>query len=113
MLTDVKIRKAMPTSRAYRLTDYGGLYLFVTPSGGKHWRMRYRFGGKEKTLTFGPYPEVSLAQAREARDAAKAVLREGLDPAVIRRHEQQALQTDTFENIAREWHERTKDKWKG
>lgn len=112
MLTDTQIRKAKPADRPYRLADSGGLFLYVTPAGGKHWRLRYRFQGKEKTLTFGPYPQVSLAQAREARDAAKAVIREGLDPSVVRRHEQQSLQTDTFENIAREWHERTKSKWK-
>lgn len=112
MLTDTQIRKAKPADRPYRLADSGGLFLYVTPAGGKHWRMRYRYAGKEKTLTFGPYPQVSLAKARESRDAAKAVLREGLDPSVVRRHEQKALQTDTFENIAREWFERTKGKWK-
>lgn len=112
MIRDAEIRKAKPKDQPYRIADAGGLFLYVTPAGGKHWRMRYRFVGKEKTLTFGPYPQVSLAEAREARDAAKAVLREGLDPAVVKRHEQQALQTDTFENLAREWHERTTPKWK-
>lgn len=112
MLTDAQIRRAVPTKRAYRLADYGGLFLHVTPAGGKHWRMRYRYGGKEKTLSFGPYPQVTLAEAREARDAAKAVLREGLDPSVVKRHEQQALQVDTFEAIAREWHGNTKEKWR-
>src|SRR5205823_8716591 len=58
----------------------GGLHMHVTTSGGKLWRLRYEYGGREKLLSFGPYPEVSLAEAREQRDAAKAMLRDGRDP---------------------------------
>jgi hypothetical protein len=65
MLTDAKARQAKPKERDYKLADSAGLYLFVTRTGSKSWRMKYRFGGKEKRLTFGLYPEVSLAEARE------------------------------------------------
>lgn len=65
MLTDMQIRKAAPADRPYKLSDAGGLYLFVSPAGGKVWRLKYRFGGKEKLLTIGPYPVVSLSAARD------------------------------------------------
>ena len=82
MLTDLKARQAKPREKDYKLGDSGGLYLFVTSKGHKGWRMKYRFAGKEKRLNFGPYPEVSLSEAREQRDAARKLLREHRDPMV-------------------------------
>lgn len=70
-LTNVAIRAAKPREKAYKLADEKGLFLFITPSGGKYWRLKYRFAGKEKKLAFGVYPEVSLAEAREKRDQAR------------------------------------------
>ena len=113
MLTDAAARAAKPKERAYKLTDGGGLHLFVTPAGGKLWRLRYGFGGKEKLLSFGPYPEVGLAQAREARGAAKALLRTGRDPMLEKKARRAAAHdaAGTFEAIARDWHARQAPTW--
>jgi hypothetical protein len=70
-----------------KLTDRAGLYLRVTPASSKLWRMRYEFGGREKLLSFGPYPDVSLAEARNRQDAAKRQLREGRDPSLEKKLE--------------------------
>ncbi|MGQ3676228.1 integrase arm-type DNA-binding domain-containing protein [Xanthobacter sp. TB0139] len=75
-LTDTQIRKAKPADRLYRLTDGGGLFLAVTPAGGKIWRLRYEIEGKEETLVLGPYPDIGRQEAREARVAQKRLLRE-------------------------------------
>jgi len=113
-LTDVQARTAKPREKTYKLTDGNGLYLQVTPAGGKWWRFKYRFGGKEKLLSFGTYPEVSLAGAREKRDAARKQVAAGIDPGEVRKA-QKAAQTDraanSFEVVAREWHERQKAIW--
>jgi integrase len=85
MLSDLAIRKAKPEERAYKLSDGGGLHIAVQPNGGKLWRLKYRFGGKEKLLSFGPYPAVSLVFARQKRDEAKRQLASGLDPSVQRK----------------------------
>ena len=77
MLTDLKVRTAKATGKRMKLSDFNGLYLDITPSGKKSWRMRYRVGPKDRTHTFGPYPEVSLKAAREMRDDARAKLRHG------------------------------------
>ncbi len=113
MLTDAGVRAAKPKERAYKLTDGGGLVLFVAPTGSKLWRMRYTFGGKEKLLSFGPYPQVSLAQARDERDGAKKLLRAGKDPAVEKKinHANVGDESGTFEAIAREWHARNVPIW--
>ncbi|SAI72958.1 phage-related integrase [Bordetella ansorpii] len=79
-LNDTQCRAARPGEKPYKLFDGGGLYLFVTPSGAKSWRLAYRFNLSSKTMTFGLYPEVTLAQARAQRDEAKAILRQGRDP---------------------------------
>jgi hypothetical protein len=84
VLTDATIRAAKGREKAYKLTDGGGLYVQVTPGGSKLWRMRYEFGGKEKLLSFGRYPDLGLADARDRRQAAKQLLREGQDPALAR-----------------------------
>lgn len=74
MLTVKQIDSAKPEDKGYRLSDSGGLFLFVPPTGKKVWRMRYRFEGKEKTLVIGPYPEISLADARIKQSEAKVKL---------------------------------------
>ena len=120
MLTDAKIKAAKPRETAYKLVDSGQLFLHVTPAGGKHWRMNYAFGKNaagrpaQKTLTFGPYPSVTLVEARNKRDEAKTLLREGRDPAVERKvstRERAADQGNTFEVIARRWYELRKSIW--
>ncbi|MET4041846.1 integrase [Bradyrhizobium sp. RT6a] len=114
MITDTQCRKAKPAEKPFKLTDGGGLYLHVTPAGGKHWRCRYEFAGKEKVLTFGPYPAISLTDARAKRDSAKATLRTGRDPSVVRKLEKANLAFSdqaTFESIAREWHTLNKMRW--
>ncbi len=108
-LTDVQCRSAKPQARDYRLPDAGGLHLFVTTAGARLWRLRYKVGGKEKTLSIGPYPEIGLSAARDARDAAKAVLRGGQDPARVKRR---AGGSDAFEAVARRWHQQKKPTWR-
>jgi hypothetical protein len=104
MLTDVKIRKAKAADKPYKLTDGGGLHVYVTPAGGKLWRLRYELERKEKLLSIGPYPSVGLAEAREVATNAKRLLREGKDPAVEKRLRRLQIVTDggtTFEVVAR------------
>ncbi len=105
-LSDLVIRKAKATDKAQRLFDGGGLYLEVTPAGGKLWRQKYRFAGKEKRLAHGAYPEVTLVAARERRDAARRLLASGVDPGEHRRAEKVAgadRAANSFEVVAREW----------
>ena len=120
MLTDAKIKAAKPRDTAYKLVDSQQLYLHVTPAGGRHWRMNYTYGknaaGKpaQKTLTFGPYPAVTLLDARRKRDEAKELLREGRDPAIERRVSSQARAAEnenTFKPVALRWHELRKPTW--
>ncbi|WP_051626135.1 tyrosine-type recombinase/integrase [Kozakia baliensis] len=114
MLTDSQVRTAKGKEKAYKITDGGGLYVQITPPGGKHWRWRYEFNKKEKTLTLGSYPEVSLADARVERDAARKVLRAGRDPSIEKRIIRAAIRTnpgETFEATARAWHEQRIDLW--
>lgn len=108
MLTDTACRKAIPGEKDRKLTDDRGLYLLVRKSGSKLWRLKYRFAGKEKTLSIGAYPEVTLSAARIARDKAQAQLRDGIDPSAEKQARKiQALADafDNFERIARAWHE--------
>jgi integrase len=105
-LTDTAIRNAKPRSKPYKITDGMGLYLEVMPTAAKYWRMRYRFAGKDKRQAFGVYPEVSLAAAREARDKARAMLRESRDPSAERKAtKQRALLSagNSFKAVAVEW----------
>lgn len=111
-LSDVKVRSAKPEAKAYKLTDGDGMVLLVHPNGSKYWRLRYRFGGKEKMLALGKYPEVSLADARARRDEARKILANDVDPsenkkAVKVEQEQEAV---TFEVVARDWHA-SNQKW--
>lgn len=112
-LTDTALRNAKPGPKLRRIYDSGGLYVEVAPAGGKWFRFKYHFGGKERRLSLGVYPDVSLAQARERRDEARRLLAEGTDPSTVRKAakaEQQA-QADTFERIARQWHQNRLTKW--
>lgn len=114
MLTDVDVRNAKAGEAAYKLADSGGLHLHVSTSGHRSWRCKYRFGGKEKLLTLGSYPQMSLKQARAGRDDAKRLLREGRDPSLERQklqHRQQASAVTTFEGVARDWHGIMKGQW--
>ena len=77
-LTNIAIRNTKPKAKPYKLTDGEGMYLFVTPDGGRYWRMDYRFNGKRGTLAFGVYPEVSLAAARDKRASARKQLAAGI-----------------------------------
>ena len=86
-ITEVDIIKATPRENAYKLTVGGALYLLVSPSGGKYWRMKYRFNGKENAFSIGSFPKISLQQAIEARDNAKTLLKEGLDPNFAKQKE--------------------------
>ncbi|HZJ17491.1 MAG TPA: integrase arm-type DNA-binding domain-containing protein [Chthoniobacteraceae bacterium] len=107
MLTEVKIRTFKPGQKAVRLSDERGLYLEVTPNGGRWWRLRYRFDGKEKLISLGTYPDTGLKAARERRDAARRLLESGVDPSEARRAEKAStlqVGTNSFEAVAREWH---------
>lgn len=107
MLSDTQIRAAKASDKPLRLYDERGLYLEITPSGGRWWRLKYRFGGKEKLLSMGTYPDTGLKAARDRRDRARELLAQGVDPSVARRAErdsQAQAATNSFEVVAREWH---------
>lgn len=113
-LTDMQIRKAKAAEKPYKLTDGGGLHLAVSPAGGKVWRLRYEIAGKEKLLTIGPYPDISLQEAREARTTQKKLLREGKDPSAEkadRRWVATIPANVTFEHLAREWYRLNQPHW--
>lgn len=105
-LSDTSIRNAKPESKAVRMFDGGGLYLEVSPAGGKLWRLKYRFDGKEKRLALGVYPDVSLKDARDRREVARKLLSAGVDPGANKKA-QKTARTDaaanSFEIVAREW----------
>ncbi|EGO6716700.1 tyrosine-type recombinase/integrase [Escherichia coli] len=102
-LTDSKIRAAKPFAKSYKLTDSQGLYLTVSTSGSKLWYFRYFFGGKESRLAFGPYPQITLAEAREKRDAARKLLASRVNPSQLRKSETVDA-SRTFQFIATAWH---------
>lgn len=113
-LSDLKCRTAKPRDRAYKLFDGGGMYLYVTPSGSKTWRLRYfKPGGKEGTLIIGKYPIVSLAVARTKRDEAKALLLDNLDPMEEKQKAKIAAQRASllFETVTLEWHVEMSRRW--
>ncbi len=112
-LSDTKIRNAKPKSNQYKLFDGDGLFIVIAPSGGKWWRFKYRFGGKEKLLSLGTYPEVSLAQARERRFEARKQVANGIDPSQVRKAKKVALESadNTFEVVAWEWFGKFEPGW--
>ena len=108
-LTDTAVRNLKPGDRPRKVADEKGLYLLVRPSGGRYWQMKYRFAGKERTLSFGIYPDVPLVQARRGRDEARAMLARGIDPGAAKQAEklrQRQAAADSFEAVAREWFSR-------
>lgn len=110
MLTDKQCKAAVATTMPIKLFDGNGLHLFVTPKGFKGWRMKYRIGRTEKQLTFGPYPEVSLREARDRRDEARALLRQGIDPGAAKRA--QVAPRLTLRQFAERWMALQADAWK-
>lgn len=110
-LTDTEIKRAKPAAESYRMADGGNLFLLVTPSGGKLWRWAYRFEGKQKLMTFGKYPDVSLARARERHAQQRSILAEGTDPMAQKKAEKTAVRLATensFATVAAQW----LDHWK-
>ncbi|MDE2440362.1 MAG: integrase arm-type DNA-binding domain-containing protein [Betaproteobacteria bacterium] len=103
-LTETQAKNAKPRERAYKLADSEGLFLLVQPNGTKLWRMKYRVAGKEKLLSFGAYPALGIAAARDKRKAAKALLAEGKDPMKAK-GEVISENGDTFYMVAKRWHE--------
>ncbi|QDK32585.1 tyrosine-type recombinase/integrase [Sphingomonas sp. IC081] len=117
MLTELQCRAAKTADKALKLTDAQGLHLYVTTSGHKSWRYKYRFGGKERRIVFGPYPEISLRKAREMRDDARIELREGRDPGLEykRRATRRAAGVEDdrrFRSVATRWHSLQEPQWK-
>lgn len=113
-LTDRAIKNAKPDKKPQRLFDGGGLYLEIAPSGGRWWRFKYRFGGKEKRLSLGVYPDVSLADARGRREAARKLLAAKIDPSEQRKEDRRvaaALEASSFEHVAREWYAKQAHIW--
>jgi hypothetical protein len=111
-LTDTKCRNAKGQIKPRKLSDGGGLHLLVNPDGSKYWRLAYRWHGKQRTLALGVYPAVGLMEARAARDKAKRDLAANIDPSVVKRERKRAAKIatgNTFEAVAREWHENWKD----
>jgi hypothetical protein len=113
-LTDTACKQAKPTGKTFRLFDGGGLYLEVSPSGGRWWRLKYRFDHKEKRLSLGTYPDIGLKDARNRRDDARKLLASGADPGANRKA-LKASRADrvanTFEVLAREWYEKHLSGW--
>jgi integrase len=113
-LTVTAINGFKPQEKPYKKADAAGLYLEINPNGRKYWRYRYRWLGKQKLLAIGVYPEISLSDARERRDKARKLLADNIDPSAERKKAKRAARIDadnTYEAIAREWHENQKDGW--
>jgi len=114
MLSDSKIKNSKPLERPYKISDSGGLYIHIHTNGSKYWRMKYRFSGKERLLSLGIYPSVSLQEAREKRDQAKKMLSNKSDPSELKKRLKsniEGLYGNTFEVIAKEWMQTKKTEW--
>lgn len=113
-LTDTKLRSVKSSDKTQKLFDEKGMYLEVTPKGGTYWRLKYRIDGKEKRLSFGVYPEVSLKEAREKRTEARKLIANGVDPSEVRKAEKAGRLengANTFEVVALEWFARQSQDW--
>ena len=113
-LTNASVRTAKPREKAFKLSDEKGLYLLVSPAGGKWWRLDYRFSGKRKTLSLGVYPDVGLKDARGRRDEARKLIADGIDPGENRKAMKSARSdraANSFEVVAREWFAKQAPNW--
>ena len=110
MLTDVAVRNAKPKEKPFKLADERALYLLVMPTGGKLWRLDYRFGDRRKTISLGSYPDVSLARAREKRDEVRRLLADGIDPLAQRKADKVAT-AETFRTVTEEFLAQRKPIW--
>lgn len=113
-LSDTAVRNAKPKTKPYKMSDGEGLFLLITPSGAKYWRLKYFFAAKEKLLALGVYPDVALADARERRAQARKVLANGNDPGEAKKEAKRLIidkHAHTFEVVAREWHQNRLAKW--
>ena len=111
-LTDTKIKQLKPAEKDYKESDEKGMYLLVRVTGSKLWRMKYRIGGVEKTLSIGAYPDVTLKEARELRDKARADLAKGIDPSEVKKAAKATLSgADSFAAIALEWYGKQEATW--
>lgn len=113
-IKDTAARNAKPREKQCKLTDEKGLFLLVHPNGSKYWRMKYRIGGKEKTLSIGVYPEISIKDARTARDEARKMIAEGIDPSAEKKANKAArveAVANSFKAVSIEWLDRQKPKW--
>lgn len=111
---DITFRNAKPEAKAYKISDENGLFMHVTPQGNKYWRLKYRFGGKEKLLALGVYDDVTLAKAREKRDEARRLLADGIDPGEHKKVMKQVANerlANSFEVVAREWFVKYSSTW--
>lgn len=113
-LNNTAIKNLKPSKKPFKKSDEKGLYLLVHPNGGKYWQLKYRFSNKQKTLSFGTYPEISLKEARDKRDEARKQIRDGLDPS----HEKKMVKLrqsinaeNSFESVARNWHNNQSQSW--
>lgn len=110
-LTELKVKALKPKEKSYRVYDEKGLYLEVSPAGGKLWRYKYRYDGKEKRLSFGPWPEVKIADARDMRDDARRSLRDGVDPTLLKKRIIASGSEKSFMGIGQEWLVSMKKVW--
>ncbi len=113
-LTDVKIKKAQPREKEYKLFDGEGLYLLVTPKGAKYWRLKYYFNGRQRVLALGVYDTVTISDARIKRNAARNMIANGIDPAQVKQQKKQSYKVtaeNSFETIAREWFAKFSINW--
>ena len=110
-LTNTAAKQAKPRDKNYKLSDSEGLYLEVMKTGAKYWRLKYRFDRKEKRLAFGVYPAVTLKEARLKRAEAKKLLSQGIDPSEQKKANNKPIDHNSFETIAREWHQDRKHTW--
>lgn len=112
-LSNTKCKNAKPKAKRYKLFDSDGLFMIVTPTGRKWWRFRHRIGGKERQMSLGTYPDISLSQARDRRNEARRKIANGIDPIAERKAQKVAKAQDenTFEVVAREWHDKFSPTW--
>jgi len=111
MLSETKIKAARPRKKPYKLADGRGLYLFITPPGGRLWRLDYRIHGKRKTLSLGAYPDIPLKSARNRLNDARRKIADGIDPSIVRKAEKAAGNGGSFKAVALEWHAKQSARW--